>query len=82
MKHLRMLTRQNDADVKRTIVICSEVGGKAYVIGFVKSKLLCEYLEDIREIPSLLQEARFGELTYSAELVMHLSVILVSLQSI
>ena len=52
--------------------VCSGIGGKTYVIGYGKSKLLREYLEEVRDILCPAQDMGFGERPYNADAVMHL----------
>ena len=62
------------SDVARALLACarSGVSGKTYVIGYGKSKLLREYLEEARDILSPGQDMGFGERPYNADAVMHL----------
>lgn len=62
------------SDVARALLACarSGVSGKTYVIGYGKSKLLREYLEETRDILSPGQDMGYGERPYNADAVMHL----------
>lgn len=62
------------SDVARALLACarSGVSGKTYVIGYGKSKLLREFLEEVRDILSPGQDMGFGERPYNADAVMHL----------
>lgn len=62
------------SDVARALLACSRSGvsGKTYVIGYGKSKLLREFLEEVRDILSPGQDMGFGERPYNADAVMHL----------
>ena len=62
------------SDVVRALLACarSGVSGKTYVIGYGKSKLLREFLEEARDILSPGQDMGFGERPYNADAVMHL----------
>ena len=62
------------SDVVRALLACarSGVSGKTYVIGYGKSKLLREFLEEVRDILSPGQDMGFGERPYNADAVMHL----------
>lgn len=62
------------SDVARALLACarSGVSGKTYVIGYGKSKLLREFLEEARDILSPGQDMGFGERPYNADAVMHL----------
>lgn len=62
------------SDVARALLACarSGVSGKTYVIGYGKSKLLREYLEEARDILNPGQDMGFGERPYNADAVMHL----------
>lgn len=62
------------SDVARALLACarSGVSDKTYVIGYGKSKLLREFLEEARDILSPGQDMGFGERPYNADAVMHL----------
>ena len=62
------------SDVAKALLSCarSGVSGKTYVIGYGKSKLLREFLEEVRDILSPGQDMGFGERPYNADAVMHL----------
>ena len=62
------------SDVAKSLLSCARSGesGKTYVIGYGKSKLLREYLEDVRDILRPGQEMGFGERPYNADAFMHL----------
>ena len=62
------------SDAARALLACarSGVSGKTYVIGYGKSKLLREFLEEARDILSPGQDMGFGERPYNADAVMHL----------
>ena len=62
------------SDVARALLACarSGVSDKTYVIGYGQSKLLREFLEEVRDILSPGQDMGFGERPYNADAVMHL----------
>ena len=62
------------SDVAKALLscACSGIGGKTYVIGYGESKLLREYLEEVRDILCPDQDMGFGERPYNADAVMHL----------
>ena len=62
------------SDVARALLACarSGVSDKTYVIGYGQSKLLREFLEEVRDILNPGQDMGFGERPYNADAVMHL----------
>ena len=68
---IKLQVQAKESNSQNTM-ISNKKNGKTYVIGYGKSKLLREFLEEVRDILSPGQDMGFGERPYNADAVMHL----------